>query len=676
MNLRRLFPLLLCLALLLTGCGVIVPDEDSTAASPAGETAAAATDPSAEDVIVVEAPGAKLTLSTDTWDIPVGEERDVLFTLEAEGLTEAPVLVCETGELGVFEAAEQGGYALRLPLSSQIRDRLRCRAVCGQESSNEVLLSFYRAPTESEQAYMDDYIAQLQEAYSAAAPARDPSEAELTAALENLKPLLSEGLARGLLSYYEPFVGGLYLEFSNGLFQILPLMEFSGCWASSVDELAEDFVEQTATEEPEIVNTENKKIGVFLPYYSEHPCEVFPAAGEKLAAANPGYSCEVIRQGSMDFLRHLDRYDVLLWEGHNFNIKDTEVFYLLIPMSPDEIETLSGSCYAADLGVRMAINGARDAVYVSSDFFRKYYSSRSLDGMLVWLGICSGAKLEYHGETGQPESQRNLFTDLGAAICIAATNQVTVEYTDDMTEAFFDAFAAGFSPAQAMRSAQREHGATLGEYYNAIEIWLSGLGKHTKLDPECRYVIIDNPEYEQSAYTYTLPHGQVQTASYSQEQLDRYELSKINWTWEKLKNYAWDSFNFYESQMGGNTFAEGTLGDVEYLFTVPGYPAAPYARPTEMNITTRAGYVMGYGDVCLFGELHNGFDAGQTLLALNAANAAQQGDVFRLYNLGGSPNDYFDVMEWEVYDTHGHRFVMQFSFRNNALAMFRVTKEP
>lgn len=633
-----------------------------------------------EFIDVVEATKNEMVLETDTWDIDVGSSQTVLFTLTAEDLSSTPVLLEDDVQIASFEGTDDGIYVCETVLSSQVRMQKHYSAVCDGIKSNELLISFYQAISDEEQEQMNVFAQSVRDAYASNASNTDPTEEELVKAINAVVPVLNKGIEDGILSSWEFLGEDFLLIYSNGLRKVVSLFTISGQWGSPSEEVIEWITAENATEDG--VETGKRKVGLFQPYYydaektTNHQCDILEEISETIEDNYSNYMCDLKRQVCLEDLLHFNDYDIVVWEGHSAG----KGRFLPIVVDEKEAKALcdqsSENPFREDINTRILIGVDYDKVFVTPDFFDKYYKNGNMDGMLIWFGVCTGTGFEHDGSDGG--FIRNTFTDKGAAMCITTTGEVSFAYLDTMMKTFFTELSHGKTVLESFTKAKEKN----GKYDIGVNDWLSKLEDKTSdvlytiLFPnnapraKTEFVIIDNPNDMIDPATYVINRNE--KVDFDPDTLKEYAIMRMNQDFLSIRTDFWDSIDIYPGQVGDATMVEASEGMTRFGFVFDGYLPENQMTPKEMSIYTDA----DYGEVCLFGNIFNGMTYEQTVIAMEYMVQQHSGSGLIYRNLGGREEQFADYLTWEITDPEGHGVRIEYGFlkENPVLNQFHITK--
>ncbi len=178
----------------------------------------------------------------------------------------------------------------------------------------------------------------------------------------------------------------------------------------------------------------------------------FKEAGELLAKGTGGKAEHILNKAvSVEFMKKLDRYGVLLLNTHGFLLHGTTPHMVL----GEGTENLKN--YADDLQAeRITVTNGR--LTVGPSFFKKYYKDGDLQDSLWYLGMCNG---------GFDAALCNTLLDKGAETVLAFNGDVPVEACNNVLfECLVNsALLSGNTVKESLAETKRIYEITSAELY-------------------------------------------------------------------------------------------------------------------------------------------------------------------------------------------------------------------
>jgi len=212
---------------------------------------------------------------------------------------------------------------------------------------------------------------------------------------------------------------------------------------------------QTTLRSPSANDVWNMKNVISIqPYASELSSAVFDKAARR-AGELYGYQLadnvddEAV---TIDFLKTLDQYDVIVWDGHGGHSADLHSF-----VGTGEPGANSTRYPKDTVGDRPRIISMGGRLCVTPYFFEEYYEVGDFDDALIFMGGCHTADDDYLA---------NVFLTMGAGAYYGYKSSVYTGYNRNMTETLFKALTEMESEelgtktvTAALREAKNAHGA-------------------------------------------------------------------------------------------------------------------------------------------------------------------------------------------------------------------------
>ena len=154
---------------------------------------------------------------------------------------------------------------------------------------------------------------------------------------------------------------------------------------------------------------------------------------------------------SIDRLKHISDYDVILWAGHGTaSQKNGSVLY-----TGEKITTAKSEYYQKDIQAGRIVDGGNYGTYgVTGKFFKENLDEGSLNGAFIYLGACCSINDKYNNRNGKNGLAQSLI-DKGAAAVVGNTA--------------FTGANTSFSFQRDMLELMCEKNSDTGKYYTAGE---------------------------------------------------------------------------------------------------------------------------------------------------------------------------------------------------------------
>ncbi|MGN1451690.1 MAG: hypothetical protein ACI4XQ_06300 [Eubacteriales bacterium] len=599
---KKIMPALLVLCILLSAaaCAKIgdAGTEDMKGTENTVNTGAAQTESSgsvsdeSEEYADEEYIAPAVFLEADTWDIKVGERAQVTFTAELDGATGVPELYLGEDKVADF-VCDGEKYRAVLTLENDRRGRRTYCAVCGDERSNGVTVSFVSDETDAEAAEMKRLLDEVETAYIEKAPALNPTSEELAAAAAATKAILDSAAEQGIVAGYTPEYTGYTVEFTNGITKVLELYSYEDYWSSEMtgEALAKSLEE--GLDGCVMSINRKRKIALIQPYYSEDSCSEMEQACRYVSDSYDNFELVIIRNIDLEMMKHLDDFDIVLWEGHGgFSAKRNSPFIII----PVEEKVTDGT---------VLYNKENDTAYIFADFFDRYYSAGDFDGMFFYFGSCCSAK------TGD---LYDVIMSKGAKAFIGFSAPVGEKYNHKIAESIFKNIGAGRTGlSAAMETTKLIYGEQNTNFWNYWN-WISAIDGNP-VDFIASYdTFFEKPVYIHRG-EYTVPTD-----------LREYEIPGLifasNYNWGTISEYDWDTVYTFDVFVEDRTWYDWvgicSSGTTETAFYFLGDEGDEFAVPISVMVTTMAGVINGYDDAEFMTGLHCGMTYEETESWLNS----------------------------------------------------------
>lgn len=153
---------------------------------------------------------------------------------------------------------------------------------------------------------------------------------------------------------------------------------------------------------------------------------------------------------TLEFIKSLNQYSVVIWDGHGGNWDDFGIV-LGTTISYKEIR----SKYISDINKGFIAKDSKGHAVVSHHFFEKYLGDFPKTSVIVYIGSCS---------SGATSDLADAFLDKGASAVFANSSTVHTEYDLKMIQSVFGALATlknkkAQTVSAALKYAQQKNGA-------------------------------------------------------------------------------------------------------------------------------------------------------------------------------------------------------------------------
>lgn len=579
-------------------------DGDNTASSGDGSTTAEPTQASEEitteenagteeeQKTIVEYVAPSLDLTADIQSIPLGESTQVTFTVQSSSSSGTPELYCDGEKVADFEN-NGSEFTAALTLKSDIREIRTYSAALEDDCSNEIHVSFWQAESEAETAQIEALLDRVQSVYLENAPAVEPTAEELLTAASATREVLEDAINQGIVADYSVDSTGYTVSFTNGVTRILELFSCENMWSTNTVDMDEAIMDYF----PDSVSfSEKRKIALLQPYYSEDSCTEMEEACRYITENYyDNFELIVLRNVTIETLKHLDDFDIVVWEGHGGYSKGHSSPFLSIPAEDPPVED----------GV-IVYGGDHTKAYLTSDFFDTYYDAGDLDGMLFYIGACCSA---------QGSELSDVLMRKGASMVVGFSANIAVDYNHSFAQAFFQSLLAGDGKS-AFQAAKNSAGSRDPYSYLDWELYYNWFctGSESTFD-----LIVTYDDYFAKPVCVIREGGYIvpiDSKEYSVPGL----MFLRSCTWRIIMDYGWDDIHTFDVfWIGGgpvNNYydwtAECQLGTSYVSFFFLGEEGTLSSTPISVMITTSAGEINGYDDVEFITGLHAGMSYSDT----------------------------------------------------------------
>ena len=379
--------------------------------------------------------------TTDTWDIPVGEQASVLFTAEVFsedilGNDEVCVvdengmqvgLMHDDGEEGDAEA-EDGIFTAQVVLSKDNECCVKYRAECNGQASNWITISFYTAFSDDELDAYDLVMAGLD---SVVAPFLneegfiDPDN--LATVNEKIKEKLEEFASQGKVEEYDVsgnnfavvVEGGLLFFYSapipgtDSTFTVISNQPFKDGYNPTLQVMSDDAADGSA-----------RRIALTFDAYQFSSAT---SGNERNTSADDNYDSDEV---SIENLKNLADAQIVTWHGHGGYSKSIGSFMC----TGTQATKANLKLYEKDINAKRIIVSANKRLCITGGFIQKYVGN--LANHFIYLGTCSSAHdmVDNYDNTFELAQE---FVNKGA-IVIGNTHTITTSYNTAMEKDVFD----------------------------------------------------------------------------------------------------------------------------------------------------------------------------------------------------------------------------------------------
>ncbi len=153
---------------------------------------------------------------------------------------------------------------------------------------------------------------------------------------------------------------------------------------------------------------------------------------------------------TLDFIKNLNQYGVIIWDGHGGNWDEFGIV-LSTTIPYKEIR----SKYRTDINRGLVAENSKGCAVVSHYFFEEYLGGFPETGAIVYLGSCS---------SGAKDDLADVFLNKGASAVFANSSTVHTIYDAKMTRSVFEALTTlkdkkAQTVSAALKYAQKKNGA-------------------------------------------------------------------------------------------------------------------------------------------------------------------------------------------------------------------------
>lgn len=421
--------------------------------------------------------------SGDCYEIPLTEEKNVLFTVEVSDKVADDLIVVETvnGEsLGYMNDAGRDGdlqagdgiYSRTVKLSSDVVGNVSFRATYFKATSNEFDIVFYTEITSEEYLKFEDIYSQVSNC---------SSSEEIEMILKSADCIEEYVFQNDSVTFRTDFgMTGIYEWNCNQ--NVKGMGQYAVPDASGIDYIAAKENAENSDFEPASVVL-RADVAVLRPFRtSQFTYDDFMYAGQILSDFTTGQmDCIDDSQVTVETMKSLDNYKLTLIDSHGtlsnitnsaWNILDTDPYILT-----GEEYTAYGMWSSADWQAgRIVVCGTsifygKGYVAVGAKFFDRYYNYGDLDGSMFFLGTCYSTK---------NDSIANVLIEKGAEVVYGYSDPVYTTYCNaTLFETVINCMLLSESTANdAFTEAKRIYGET--DPYNS----------------NCEYKMYGNADYK------------------------------------------------------------------------------------------------------------------------------------------------------------------------------------
>lgn len=347
----------------------------------------------------------------------------------------------------------------------------------------------------------------------------DEELSEVVAEVENTMDSMMDS---GEVDGYEITDTGVAIQYSNGMKVFIDLMKTEDTWAGGGTSSLNDVVSIMDAAAPGY-----RKIALIQPYRDEDDCDDMEDACRNISEAYDNFELEIIRDVSLQAVSELDKYDIVLWEGHSFYRKDSSV--VLFTSQQADYAFYQKHHEAGDRGLWYTTNvfdESMDArVAVDYKFFLDTYESGSMDGMLVFLTLCN---------TMTDNTLAHVLLGKGVDVIVGYNSTVAFAYGHKMAKTIFEELSKGNTLKQGVTKAKEEHGEK--DYtYSDWKTLIFDTGNYEFKSKVNTYIRVVGDE------NYTVPETMRQRSC---------ALDMAGVPYEAIE-YIWDECYFFENDFGG-----------------------------------------------------------------------------------------------------------------------------
>lgn len=213
------------------------------------------------------------------------------------------------------------------------------------------------------------------------------------------------------------------------------------------------------------VEIEKNTVASFQPYASELNSNVFDNAAKKVSGSKYNFNTYVNYDNSgvsIPELKNLNKYNVIIWDGHGGHDSYLHSFF----GTGTDINDSKNILYSADLQADRIIKLSGGKYGVTSKFFDKYYKKGDFSNTVFYLGACHGA---------EDNVLANVLISKGVDAFYAYKNSVYTDYNRKMVKTIFEQLTADkktpVTVSQALTAAKKKHGnldKTKANWYNIL----------------------------------------------------------------------------------------------------------------------------------------------------------------------------------------------------------------
>lgn len=350
----------------------------------------------------------------NVYDILVGEEKAVKFTVESVSATDIKLMSNESeGSITSLsdngtngdDIAGDGIYSAEVTLSKDSRTLVDYYAKAGNDKSNTFTISFYQEITEDEYDSHESLAKKI------------GNSNDYESALETIKDSdeivsFEEDKEAKTITYKSQYgISGVWAEFSEGT------KCFGSSSSTSYDTPNYESVNDTIDSSNFATLSSKKSVLVLRPFRgSQFKYDDFADAGNALANASNG-ACVVLddNRANIDAFKKFGDYGIVLVDSHG--TKAYENPYIL---TGEELSYESVRLYSADFNANRMIEASSvKRVCINSGFFNKYYPTSSMNDTTAFLGCCYSAMNSSFGNT---------MLQKGSPLVLGFSSAVTVSY--------------------------------------------------------------------------------------------------------------------------------------------------------------------------------------------------------------------------------------------------------